>query len=104
MIVRDRAPECVTTRASCYLWYRSYQRELESGNLAIFLFQLHICKRVTTENKNTYISDLGIATYCDDAVIFYKPFQCVDRLYTSESDVCRRQIMTYEDGPRTERI
>ena len=22
-----------------------------------------------------------------------------DRLYTSESDVCRRQILTYKDGP-----
>ena len=28
----------------------------------------------------------------------------MDRLYTSESDVCRRQIMTYEDCPRTERF
>ena len=26
------------------------------------------------------------------------------RIYTSESDVCRRQILTYKDGPRTERI
>ena len=26
-----------------------------------------------------------------------------DRLYTSESDVCRRQIVTYKDGPRPER-
>ena len=30
------------------------------------------------------------------------PFQCGDRLYTSESDVCRRQILAYKDGPRTE--
>ena len=30
------------------------------------------------------------------------PFQCGDRLYTSESDVNRRQILTYKDGPRTE--
>ena len=27
-----------------------------------------------------------------------------DRLYTSESDVYRRQILTYKDGPRTERV
>ena len=27
-----------------------------------------------------------------------------DRLYTSESDVCRRQILMYKDGLRTERI
>ena len=26
------------------------------------------------------------------------------RLYTSESDVCRRQFRTYKDGSRTERI
>ena len=26
-----------------------------------------------------------------------------DRLYTSESDVCRRQILKYKDDPRTER-
>ena len=26
------------------------------------------------------------------------------RGHTSESDVCRRQIQTYEDDPRTERI
>ena len=30
------------------------------------------------------------------------PFQCGGRLYTS--DVCRRQILTYKDDPRTERI
>ena len=28
----------------------------------------------------------------------------MDRLYTSESDVCRRQILMYGDGPSTERI
>ena len=26
------------------------------------------------------------------------------RLYTSESDVYRRQILTYKDGPRTARV
>ena len=26
-----------------------------------------------------------------------------DRLYTSESDVCRRHILTYRDSPRTEK-
>ena len=33
-----------------------------------------------------------------------QPFQCGDRFYTSESDVCRCQILTYKDGPRTERL
>ena len=27
-----------------------------------------------------------------------------DRLYTSESDVYRRQILTYKDGPRADRV
>ena len=31
-------------------------------------------------------------------------FQCGDRLYASESDVYRRQILTYKDGPRAERV
>ena len=35
--------------------------------------------------------------------IFYF-FQCEDRLQTSESDVCRRQMLTYKDGPSTERV
>ena len=31
-------------------------------------------------------------------------FQRGDSFYTSESDVCRRQILAYKDGPRAERI
>ena len=31
-------------------------------------------------------------------------FQWGDRLYTSASDVCRRQILTYKDGPRAEHV
>ena len=27
-----------------------------------------------------------------------------DRLYTSESDACRRQILTYKTGPRTDSV
>ena len=34
----------------------------------------------------------------------FNPFSAGERLYTSESDVCRRQILTYKDCPRTERI
>ena len=30
--------------------------------------------------------------------------KCVARLYTSESDVYRRQILTYKEGPRAERV
>ena len=32
------------------------------------------------------------------------PFQRGDRFYTSESDVCGRQILTHKDGPHTARI
>ena len=32
------------------------------------------------------------------------PLQRGDRLETSESDVCRRQIMTSQVGPRTVRV
>ena len=31
-------------------------------------------------------------------------FQCGDRLYTAESAVYRRQILTYKDGSRAERV
>ena len=31
-------------------------------------------------------------------------FQSGDRLYTSKSDVYRRQILTYKEGPRAERV
>ena len=32
------------------------------------------------------------------------PFSAGDRLYTSEPDICRRQILTYKDDRRAERI
>ena len=58
--------------------------------------------------------DIGISLYHTLSSVFHYqmyisicryhtlPFQCWDRLYTS--DVCGRQILTYKDGPRTERI
>ena len=48
----------------------------------------------------------GTLSFChvDNMPCMSLPFQCGDRLYTSESDVCRRQILMYKDGPRTERI
>ena len=36
--------------------------------------------------------------------IQFLPFKRGDRLYTLESDVCRRQILTYKDGAHTEGI
>ena len=35
---------------------------------------------------------------------YFQFFQRVDRLYMSESDVYRRQILTDKDGPRAERV
>ena len=35
---------------------------------------------------------------------FRQPFHRDDRLYMSESDVCKRQILTYKDGRSTGRI
>ena len=37
-------------------------------------------------------------------LLIFVLFQWEDRLWTSESDVYRRQILTYKDGPRTERV
>ena len=34
----------------------------------------------------------------------HQPFQRGDCLYTSESDVFIRQILTYKDSPRAERV
>ena len=34
---------------------------------------------------------------------FVLPFQRRDRLYTSESDICRRQILTFKDSTRAEK-
>ena len=38
------------------------------------------------------------------AIINSLLFQSRDRRYTLESDVYRRQILTYKDGPRAERV
>ena len=47
--------------------------------------------------KNRYVMGLR------PLEIFYF-FQCGDRIYTSESDVYRHQILTSKYGPRTERV
>ena len=38
------------------------------------------------------------------AELRFEPSKCGGRLYTSEFDVCRRQILMYKDGRRTEGI
>ena len=41
--------------------------------------------------------------YVSTAIIHILILSARGRLYTSEHDVYRRQIMTYKDGPRAER-
>ena len=50
-------------------------------------FQCSQCSMSNRENNN---------------VLLIQPFQCEDPLYTSESDVYRRHILTYKDGPRND--
>ena len=38
------------------------------------------------------------------AIKIVQLFQCGDRLYGSESDVYRRQILMHKDGPRAESV
>ena len=38
------------------------------------------------------------------AILNIQFFQCMDRLYTSESDVYRHQILTDKDCPRAGRV
>ena len=42
--------------------------------------------------------------YGSTAILGILFFSVRDRLFTSESDVCRRQILTYKDSPRDERV
>ena len=44
-------------------------------------------------------SDIGLRL-----LEIFQFFQCGERHYTSESDVYIRPILTYKDGPRTERV
>ena len=46
------------------------------------------------------VADPG-PTLCTDSGL---PFQRDDRLYTSESDVCRRRILTHKECPSAEII
>ena len=54
------------------------------------------------------MSQLAFSTSFETYVMGLRPleifqfFHC--GLYTPESDVCRRQFLTYKDDPRTERV
>ena len=49
---------------------------------------------------NTYV--IGLLPL--EIIIVIIIFQRGNSLYTSESDVYRRQILTYKDGPRADRV
>ena len=51
----------------------------------------------------TYYAHVIPSYPLQQAINIHQPFQRGDRLYTSKSDVCRRQILTYKDGSHNER-
>ena len=65
-----------------------------------------LVQRVTERNNRPIItSSLFLdKTNNQNNLLINPPSTGPDRLYTSESDVCRRQILTCKDDPRTKRI
>ena len=57
-------------------------------NVLVLSFRVHL---------STYVMRLR-------PLIIFEFFQCGDRLFTSESDVYRRQILTYKGSPHAERV
>ena len=57
---------------------------------------------MVTSGQNNRVSILFFQKFNSIEIIplinFHQPLQSGDRLYTSESDVYRRQILTYIDG------
>ena len=49
-------------------------------------------------------TSLEYLCYVSTTIINSLPFQCEDRLQTSESDVYRRQLLTSKVDPRAERV
>ena len=49
-------------------------------------------------------TDIVLMNSLPKFTFFLKFFQCGDRIYTSESDVYRRQIMISKDGPCAKRV
>ena len=56
------------------------------------------------EANNTKQCNCIFNPFSAGTVFIRQNLQSVDRLYTSKSAVCRRQILTYKDIPRTLRI
>ena len=55
----------------------------------------------TTYSNHLHLSMLGTRCCCD---VDLASQQRGDRLYASESDVYKRQILTHKDGSRAERV
>ena len=74
---------------------------INHGDQTFFLICHHskciILNQLFPFHLNTYVMDL-------QPFYFFQFFQHRDRLYTSESDVHRRQILTSKDFPRAERV
>ena len=68
-----------------------------SDNLNLIKLGKFELNKITVTNKDW--------DHCNFILIYeFQPFQCGDRLYSSEPDVCLRQILAYKDGRRNERI
>ena len=53
-------------------------------------------------SKTSRFSEIGHFLVLQKNTLIHReglPLSTRDRLYTSESNVCRRQILTYKDGP-----
>ena len=70
-------------------------------NAEIIVFKPWRPKGFSIWNHHKYLSKLFL-NHFNTYVIYF--FQCGDRLYTSESDVYRRQILANKDVPLAERV
>ena len=71
-----------------FLFKPRYQRFFSNHKCLSYLIPIHLNTSVT-----------GLRT-----LEIFQFFQRGDRLYTSESDVYRRRILMYKDGPHAERV
>ena len=63
------------------------------------LLYIYILKRLRMLQYRIIIIIITYKRYLRLCLYILIHIQRVDRLYTSESDVCRRQILTHKDSP-----
>ena len=114
--LRDREVACSASDRqgsnfeSCVWRTVSSQSSHHPQEVLLAQFSLYVHKGGLKPDSFHFIfqmSDIWANRFTNDshmAVPWYEPFLREDRLYTSESDVLRRQILTYVDAPRAERI